>query len=68
MVVWFLQGVAFKDLSKELITGGFAGGFAKMAVAPLERTKILLQTRRGDFSPLVCGDLWGRSYKMKESS
>ncbi|KAB2627863.1 graves disease carrier protein-like [Pyrus ussuriensis x Pyrus communis] len=30
---------------RELIAGGAAGGFAKSAVAPLERTKILLQTR-----------------------
>ncbi|KAH9329511.1 hypothetical protein KI387_001619 [Taxus chinensis] len=37
---------------KELIAGGFAGGFAKTAVAPLERTKILLQTRHGDFHSL----------------
>ncbi|KAM7275031.1 hypothetical protein ACFE04_016897 [Oxalis oulophora] len=34
---------------KELIAGGVAGGFAKSLVAPLERVKILFQTRRAEF-------------------
>ncbi|WVZ14538.1 hypothetical protein V8G54_012104 [Vigna mungo] len=36
-------------LAKELIAGGLSGGFAKTAVAPLERVKILFQTRRAEF-------------------
>ncbi|CAL9061157.1 unnamed protein product [Musa banksii] len=34
---------------KELVAGGVAGGVSKTAVAPLERVKILFQTRRAEF-------------------
>ncbi|KAK4797711.1 hypothetical protein SAY86_030037 [Trapa natans] len=39
--------------AKELIAGGVAGGVAKSAVAPLERVKILFQTRRSEFHSIV---------------
>ncbi|KAK3210531.1 hypothetical protein Dsin_015237 [Dipteronia sinensis] len=47
----FLDGIieAMPVFAKELVAGGVAGGVAKSVVAPLERVKILFQTRRGEF-------------------
>ncbi|KAL5221400.1 hypothetical protein ABZP36_026113 [Zizania latifolia] len=38
--------------AKEMIAGGVAGAVSKTAIAPLERLKILLQTRTNEFSSL----------------
>lgn len=38
--------------AKEMIAGGVAGAFSKTAIAPLERVKILLQTRTNEFRSL----------------
>ncbi|CAN6250864.1 unnamed protein product [Urochloa humidicola] len=42
-------GVGLPLAVRELLAGGVAGGIAKTAVAPLERVKILFQTRRAEF-------------------
>ncbi|THU61116.1 hypothetical protein C4D60_Mb07t19880 [Musa balbisiana] len=44
---WRVGGVPL--IVKELVAGGVAGGVSKTAVAPLERVKILFQTRRTEF-------------------
>ncbi|WOL09091.1 mitochondrial substrate carrier family protein P-like isoform X2 [Canna indica] len=43
------RGGGIPLIVKELLAGGVAGGIAKTSVAPLERVKILFQTRRAEF-------------------
>ncbi|KAI5000014.1 hypothetical protein ZWY2020_004603 [Hordeum vulgare] len=42
--------------AKEMIAGGVAGAFSKTAIAPLERLKILLQTRTNEFRCWILGN------------
>ncbi|CAL9771804.1 unnamed protein product [Musa acuminata subsp. burmannicoides] len=44
-----VRGGGVPLIVKEFVAGGVAGGVAKTAVAPLERVKILFQTRRAEF-------------------